>query len=104
MGRDGFCSNGTHDIPEYQTSRQQTFDDCDEEVGGSKGDHPHWIDTSAMLADCLAKTMTSGRLNEMMSTGIFVIRPTEESLAMKAKNRKWRASKKEQEWPQDSDT
>ena len=26
-------------------------DDCDEEVDGSKGDHPRWIDTFAMLAD-----------------------------------------------------
>ena len=78
-------------------------DDCDEEVDGSKGDYPRWIDTSAMLADCLTKT-TSGRLNEMMSTGIFDMRLTEESLAIKAKNRKWRASKKGQERPQDSDT
>ena len=43
--------------------------------------------------------MTSGRLNETLSTGIFDMRPTEESLAIKAKNRKWRASKKEQELP-----
>ena len=28
-------------------------DDCDEEVGGSKGDHPRWIDTSAMLGRLL---------------------------------------------------
>ena len=27
-------------------------DDCDEEVDGSKGDSPRWIDTSAMLSDC----------------------------------------------------
>ena len=79
-------------------------DDCDEEVDGSKGDAPRWIDTSAMRADCLTKTMNSGRLGEMMSTGIFDMRPTEESLAIKATNRKWRASKKEQERPQDSDT
>ena len=76
-------------------------DACDEEVDGSKGDYPRWIDTSAMLAD---SAMTSGRLNETLSTGIFDMRPTEESLAIKAQNRKWRASKKEQERPQDSDT
>ena len=57
-------------------------DDCDK---GSKGEYPRWIDTSAMLSDCLAKRMTSGRLNETLSTCIFVIRPTEESLAIKAK-------------------
>ena len=79
-------------------------DDCDEEVDGSKVDYPRWIDTSAMLSDCLTKTMTSGGLNETLSTGIFDMRPSEESLAIKAKNRKWRASRKEQERSQDSDT
>ena len=34
-------------------------DDCDEEVDGSKGDYPRWIDTSAMLSACLTKTMTA---------------------------------------------
>ena len=72
-------------------------DDCDEEVDGSKGDYPRWIDTSAMLSDCSAKTMTSCRLNETLSTSIFDMRPTEESLAIEAQDRKWRASKKEQE-------
>ena len=33
-------------------------DDCDEEVDGSKGDYPRWIDTPAALAGCLTKTMT----------------------------------------------
>ena len=28
------------------------FDDCDEEVDGSRGDYPRWIDTSAMMSDC----------------------------------------------------
>ena len=79
MGGNNFHSDGTHlvyrwrkplfslDIPKYQTSRQQTFgvidlsvlkqlirekrDDCDQEVDGSKGDYPRWIDTSAMLSD-----------------------------------------------------
>ena len=78
-------------------------DDCDEEVDGSKGDYPRWIDTSAMLSDCSTKTMTSCRLNETLSTSIFDMRPTEESLAIKAQNRKWRASKKEQEQLQDPD-
>ena len=78
-------------------------DDCDEEVDGSKGDYSCWIDTSAILSDCLTKTMTSRRLNETLSTGIFDMRPTEERLAIKAKNTKWRASKKEQERLQDLD-
>ena len=71
--------------------------DCDEEVNGSKGDFLRWIDESAMLSDCLTKTMTSCRLTETLSAGIFDMRPTEESLALKAKYRKWRAMKKEQE-------
>ena len=79
-------------------------DDCDEEVDGSKGGYPRWIATSAMLSDCFTKTMTSYRLIETLSTGIFDMRPTEESLAIKAKNRKWREMKKEQERLQDSDT
>ena len=54
-------------------------DDCDEEVDGSKGDYPRWIDTSAMLSDCLTKTMTSGRLNETVSTGIFDTRPIQQT-------------------------
>ena len=78
--------------------------DRDEEVDGSKGDYPRWIDTSAMLSDCLTQTMTSCRLTETLSTGTFDMRPSEESLATKAKNRKWRALKKEQERLQDSDT
>ena len=69
-------------------------DDCDEEVDGSRGDYPRWIDTSAMLSDCFTKTMTSCRLIEKLSTGIFDMRPTEESLAIKAKNRKWRTLQK----------
>ena len=60
-------------------------DDCDEEVEGSKGDHPRWIDTSAMLSESPTKTMTSCRLNETLSTSFFFMRPTEDSLAIKAK-------------------
>ena len=60
-------------------------DDCDEEDDGAKGDFPRWIGTSAMLSDCSAKTMTTCRLHETLSTGIIDMRPTEESLAIKAK-------------------
>ena len=94
-----FC---TLDFSQYQTSRQQTSSDrvvcvepthlgrvvCDEEVDGSKGDYPRWIDTSRMLSDCSTMTMTSGQLNETLSTDIFDMRPTEESLAIQAKSRK----------------
>ena len=69
----------------------------------TKSDYLRWIGTSAMLSDCSSKTMTSSRLNETLSTGIFDMRPTEESLVIKVKNRKWRASKKEEERLQDLD-
>ena len=60
-------------------------DDCDEAVNGSKGDYPRWIDTSAMLSDHLTKTVTSCWLTETLSTGIFDMRPTDDSLAIKDK-------------------
>ena len=73
-------------------------DDCDEEVDGSKGDYPRWIDTSAVLSDCVTKAMTSCRLNETSSTGIFDMRPTEEGSRHQSKKAgEWRASKNEQE-------
>ena len=72
-------------------------DDCDEEVDGSRGDYLRWIDTSAMLSDCLMKTMT-------MSTSIFEMRLTKESVATEANNWKWITLKKEQERLQDSNT
>ena len=65
----------------YQTSRLalkqliwDTRDDYDEEVDGSKGDYPLWIDTSAVLSDCLTKTMTSSRLNETLRKAIFFMK------------------------------
>ena len=77
-------------------------DDCDGKVDGSKGDYPRWIDTSTMLTECLSKAKNSCRLNETLDTGIFDMRPSLESLAIKAQNRQWRASKKEQKKrPQD---
>ena len=60
-------------------------DNCDEEVDGSKGDYPRWMGTSAMLSDCSAKTMTFCQWTDTLSTCIFNMRPTEESLAIKAK-------------------
>ena len=54
-----------------------------------------------MLSDWLTKTMTSGRLNETLSTGIFDMRLTEESVANQGIKQR-RASRKEQEWSQDS--
>ena len=59
-------------------------DDCDEEVDGLKGDYPRCMGTSAMLSDCSAKTMTSCQWTDTLSTGIFNMRSTEESLAIKA--------------------
>ena len=85
MGRDGFRSDGSRLVCRLRKSLCFFFvspnkkqvdnkrlaidlsalkqlvwdnrDDCDAEVDGSKGDYPVWIDTSAMLPDCLTKTM-----------------------------------------------
>ena len=66
-------------------------DDCDEEVDGTKSCYCLRGDTSATLPDCFSMTMTSCRLDNTSSTGIFDTRPTEKSPAIKEKNRKWRA-------------
>ena len=52
------------------------LDDCDEEVDGSKGDYPRWTDTSAMLPDCLTKTMTSCRLTEIDTRPLRRVSPS----------------------------
>ena len=56
-------------------------------VGSTSGDYPRWIDTSTMIADPLTKTMSATRLEDTMETGILDLRPTAESLMIKAKNR-----------------
>ena len=60
------------------------------EVDTSRGDYPKWIDTSAMVADPLTKLMQSEHLRRTMMTGIFDMRPTPESLAIKERNRESR--------------
>ena len=60
-------------------------DDCDEEVDGTKSCYCRWGDTSATLPDCLSMTMTSCRLDNTSSTGIFDTRPTEKSPAHQRK-------------------
>ena len=64
------------------------------EIDHSCGDYPRWIDTSVMLADPLTKAMSAERLVETMMTGRFDMRPTEESLMIKAKNRASRKKSK----------
>ena len=71
--------------------------DCDVHVDGYKGDFLRWIDTSTMLSDCVTKNMSPDRFINMVSTGLFDTTPTEESIAIKAKHRQWRALTKEQE-------
>ena len=55
------------------------------EIDHSCGDYPRWIDTSVMLADALTKTMATTQLDATMSTGIFDLKPTAESLMIKDK-------------------
>ena len=56
-------------------------------VDSTSGDYPRWIDTSTMIADPLTKTMAATRLEDTLMTGLLDLRPTEESLLIKAKNR-----------------
>ena len=48
-----------------------------------------------MIADPLTKTMSATRLENTMTTGFLDLRPTEESLMIKAKNRASRKKSKE---------
>ena len=59
-------------------------------VDSSSGDYPRWVDTSAMIADPLTKAMSSERLMNCMATGVLDLKPTAESLMVKAKNREFR--------------
>ena len=56
-------------------------------VDHSRGDFPRWIDTSTMLADPLTKAMNCDRLSRTLSTGVLDLKPTEESLYIKEKNK-----------------
>ena len=58
------------------------------------GDYPRWIDTSTMIADPLTKVMNSDRLDTTLSTGLFDLQPTPESLMIKEKNRQLRKKTK----------
>ncbi len=64
------------------------------EIDHSCGDYPRWIDTSVMIADPLTKNMPTDRLDRTMSTGVFDMRPTAESLMIKEKNRACRKAAK----------
>ena len=66
----------------WERDGERTF-----EVDHSSGDYPRWIDTSVMLADPLTKSMNSDVLGKTMMTGLFDMKPTEESLMIKEKNR-----------------
>ena len=77
--------------------RQQIWERSGErtlEIDHSCGDYPRWIDTSVMLADPLTKSMSCDRLASTMRTGLFDMRPTPESLMIKAKNRAARQASK----------
>ena len=70
--------------------RQQVWEISGERtyvVDSTCGGYPRWIDTSNMMADPLAKTMAATRLEDTLMTGLLDLRPTEESLFIKAKNR-----------------
>ena len=84
---------------DLKSLRQQIWvrdGDRTEVVDHTSGDYPRWIDTSTMLADPLTKVMSSERLDGTMMTGLFDMRPTVESLAIKARNRQARQAKKDE--------
>ena len=64
-------------------------------VDHSRGDFPRWIDTSTMIADPLTKAMSCERLSKTLSTGILDLKPTEESLYIKEKNKAVRKKARE---------
>jgi len=72
-------------------------------VDHSSGDYPRWIDTSTMLADPLTKVMAADRLMQAFATGIFDMRPTEESLMIKSRNRASRQKKRAEEKGMDAE-
>ena len=69
------------------------------EVDHSCGDYPRWIDTSVMLADPLTKAMPTDTMVRTLMTGKFDMRPTEESLMIKEKNRASRKRNKNNSSP-----
>ncbi len=40
-----------------------------EEIDGTKGDYPRWVDTSTMIADPSTKTMKADRFINTMTSG-----------------------------------
>ncbi len=89
--------------------RQQIWERGGERTGTvdhSSGDYPRWIDTSTMLADPLMKAMKSDRLDACLKSGVFDMKPTQESLQIKARNQKIRRMKrsKDQDQPKEEDT
>ncbi len=60
-------------------------------IGGYQPDSVYWIDTTAMLADCLTKHMTSTRLVNMLGTGILDLRAADEIIMAKMMKQKGRA-------------
>ena len=72
----------------------ERFGERTDSITSSSGDYPRWIDTFAMIADPLTKVMKTDILDNAMATGGFDMRPTAESLMIKAKNRELRRKPK----------
>ena len=130
MGGNGFCSNGTClvyrlwksffcslGVSQYRTSQQQTFDDWLVSSETTYLGQPwwlwwrsRWIEGRYSLLDWHVRNAVRLRNEDddilliVWNVDIFDLRPTEESLAIKATDRKWRALNKEQERLQDSCT
>ena len=72
-------------------------EDRTESLDVTKGAYPRRIDTSSMIADPLTKAMKADRLISTITTSLLDLRPTPESLAIKARNKTLRKAKKERE-------
>ena len=64
-------------------------------LGESQTEQLRWIDTSAMLSDCLTKQMASDFLLKSLQTCVLVTAPTPESMLAKMAKQKGRAKARE---------
>jgi hypothetical protein len=71
---------------------EDTAGDPRDALEATDQDRIRWIDTSAMLADSLTKTMKCDRLRKFLDSGDMNLEATDESKLLKMKKQKARAS------------
>ena len=65
-----------------------------DELTKEQPDRVIWIDTSAMIVDCMTKRMKPDLLIKFLNSGILDIRATEESVLLKMKKQKLKVARK----------